>query len=147
MAVPAQLLGPVHGGIGVADQHLRAGGGVVGDHRTDAHRDHHLLVEPDRERRRQQLTEPRRNHAGTDRIGKIRADHDELVAAETGEGVTGAHAVAKPHGDLGEKIVSSGVAEPVVDRFELIEIAEQQRHPTFARHGALQRLGQPLVGQ
>ena len=51
----------------------------------------------------------------------------ELVAAEARRGVAGAHAAQQPLADRDEQLVAGGVAEAVVDRLELVEVAEQDR--------------------
>ena len=66
--------------------------------------------------------------------------HDELVAAEAGQQVAGAQAAAQPVGHLLEQVVAGLVAEPVVDRLEPVEVAEEQ-----ARRGPARRLGERLV--
>src|SRR4051812_2603007 len=58
-------------------------------------------------------------------------DH-ELVAAEPGHGVAVAHALGQPPGDLDEHRVTRVVPEPVVDRLEAVEVAEEHREPLGA---------------
>src|SRR5690606_265350 len=59
-------------------------------------------------------------------------EDDELVTAEPGDGVAVADAVAEPAGDLDEDGVARVVPEPVVDRLEAVEVAEQHREPLAA---------------
>ena len=54
-------------------------------------------------------------------------DDRELVAAEPGDGVAGAGHDLEPLGDGHEQLVALGVAEPVVDGLEVVEVQEQDR--------------------
>jgi hypothetical protein len=51
----------------------------------------------------------------------------ELVAAQAGDAVAGAHARGEPAGDGDEQLVAGRVAEGVVDRLEAVEVDEQHR--------------------
>ena len=53
------------------------------------------------------------------------ADHHELVAAEAGHGVGGAHALSQPVGGLHQQLVAGAVAEAVVDDLEVVEVEEE----------------------
>ena len=53
-------------------------------------------------------------------------EHDELVAAESGDEVLGAHGVAELLRRELEQVVAGGVAARVVDVLELIEVDEEQ---------------------
>ncbi len=71
---------------------------------------------------------------------------DELVAAEAGDGVVGAEGGLQAADDGGEDLVAAFVAEGVVDRLEVVEVAEQDRDPPAVPFGGSQREGDP-VGQ
>ena len=58
--------------------------------------------------------------------------HHELVAAEPGHRVAVAHLPRQPPGDLDENRVTRVVPEPVVDRLEAVEVAEEDREPLGA---------------
>ena len=66
------------------------------------------------------------------------AEHDELVAAEPGDGVAVADGAAEAVRDLDEHRVAAVVAEAVVDVLEAVEVAEQHRD------APLGAVGQPL---
>jgi len=62
------------------------------------------------------------------------AEHDELVAAESGDGVTEPECFAQAASDVGEETVPGVVTEAVIDKFETIEVEEQHREgPATAR--------------
>ena len=54
-------------------------------------------------------------------------EDDELVATGAGDDVVLPHAGPEAGGDLTEDLVADGVAVAVVDRLEVVEVAEQQR--------------------
>lgn len=56
-------------------------------------------------------------------------EDDELVTAEPRHGVAVAHTPAEPPGHLDEDGVARVVPEPVVDRLEPVEVAEEHREP------------------
>ena len=60
-------------------------------------------------------------------VGRARAEHDELVAAEPGDDVLHADRARDPVGDEHEELVAGVVAEPVVDELEPVEVDEH--HP------------------
>ena len=65
-----------------------------------------------------------------DRVGALVGrgqQHDELVAAQTGDEVAVAADRAQPVGDLDEDAVAGGVAEAVVDRLEAVEVEQHDR--------------------
>ena len=70
--------------------------------------------------------------------------HRELVPAETGDGVDVAGVGHQPPRDLDQHGVTRGVAEPVVDRLEAVEVDEEQRNPHAAPAGPVQGLRDPV---
>ena len=48
--------------------------------------------------------------SASSRLGDVLADHDELVAAEAGDLVAGAHAALEPAGDEEQQLVAGLVA-------------------------------------
>ena len=61
------------------------------------------------------------------------ADHNELVAAETSNGVSFAYRGSDAGYGLDEELVADGVAEGVVDGLEPVKIDEQHAaHPTVS---------------
>ena len=96
-------------------------------------------------------------HAAGQRDGvglvDVLADDDELVAAEAGDQVAGAHGGAQPVGHLDEQLVAGGVAERVVDDLEVVEVEEEagqaagagrNRSATYCASSV--RLGSPVSG-
>ena len=77
----------------------------------------------------------------------ILADDDELVAAEAGDGVAGAHDPAQPVGHRHQQLVAGGVTPAVVDQLETVEVDEQHRHLAARPAGAGQGLVEPLGQQ
>ena len=71
------------------------------------------------------------------------AQDGELVAAEPGHQVAVADRGAQPLGGLDQHRVAGLVAAAVVDQLEVVEVAEQQRHRSFAG----QRPAQGLAGR
>jgi hypothetical protein len=59
-------------------------------------------------------------------VGSDFQDDRELVAADAGDGVRGAHAAGQPPGGGAQQFVPGGVPESVVDVLEVVEVAEQQ---------------------
>ena len=95
-----------------------------------------------------------RSATGTrvERIVAAGSQHDdELVAAEAGEEGAVTDGASDPLGEHdGQQAVADAVAEAVVDRLEVVEVDEQQRHRADGRFGEqLVDLGQHLgaVGQ
>src|SRR5205823_13631775 len=65
-------------------------------------------------------------------------EHDrELVAAEAGHGVSGAHPVEQARGGLAEKLVAHRVAALVVDRLEAAAVHGEAAERRLARAGAV----------
>ena len=58
---------------------------------------------------------------------EVFAEHDELVAAEPGDGVAHPHHGANALGSLTEKHVACLVPETVVHHLEVVEVEEQHR--------------------
>jgi hypothetical protein len=86
---------------------------------------------------------------GLGRVPHVGADHDELVAPETGDEVVGPHGVGQSVGHGQQELVAGLMAEGVVDELEVVEVHEQHRHGRF-RPGelVLERLPQQAaVGQ
>ncbi len=125
--VAAGVLGPVHGHVGLSQQVGRIDG--VGPGQRDAHAhadpvraslDAHGLVEG-------------RPHTLGDcahvlGLGQLRAEHHELVAADPGQGVLGAHGCpdAPRHGH--QQLVAHLVPTRVVDHLEAVEVQEDHGH-------------------
>src|SRR5207302_4217862 len=120
---PPPLLGAVHGCVGVSQQGLcRITGSTNGDTKTGG--DVYLLA-VDR-----QLTGHGLDQAFTDAVRLPRAPDslahdDELVAAESGDGVTGPHGLAQTLGDGHQHAVAGRVTPAVVDELESVEVEEE----------------------
>ena len=68
-------------------------------------------------------------------------DHELVATHATGDG-SGFEAARQPIGDDADEAIASAVAECVVDRFEAVEVAEQQAHRVLLVGG-----GQDLIEQ
>ena len=92
-----------------------------------------------------------RQDALADGAGDVRTavdDDGELVAADAGDDVTGAHAAAQPLGEHEQELVAGGVTAAVVDVLEVVEVDEQQAHRTAALQDPVgDLLEQGAVGQ
>jgi hypothetical protein len=62
----------------------------------------------------------------------VLGEDGELVSAEARDRVSRAQRLLDPGGDRGEKLVTRGMAEAVVDDLELIEIEEEHRDGRLA---------------
>ena len=88
---------------------------------------------------------------GGDPVGHLVGEDDELVAAGAGDDVAGAHAAAQAGGHHLQDLVADGVPVAVVDRLEVVEVAEEQRPAALVpveeveERPAVQEAGQ-LVG-
>ena len=134
-ASPATVLGAVHRGIGVTDELVGALVAAVPDRDTDRRGEHHLVGAED-ERRAQHLVEATGAIGDLVDVARLVAEHDELVAAEPGDGVALARSRPQPLGDLDEQGVADVVTEAVVDVLEPVEVEQQQpddRAPALAR--------------
>ncbi len=65
----------------------------------------------------------------------------EFVPAEAGQDVSLPQGAAQPCGEFGEHLVPGGMAEPVVDALEIVEVEEPERHAI----PAAMRLGERLA--
>ena len=141
-AVAAQVLGAVHGGVGLAQQVFHAiaalgeqrdanaargavevGGNGVGrlQHRAD------LLSH-------QQGRAPGRFHVG----GHVVHQHHKLVAAQPGHGVARAQLLRKALCHLHQQRIAHGVAARVVDLLEIVEINVEHRPHLGGVEGTVQ---------
>ncbi len=71
----------------------------------------------------------------------------ELVAAEAGNGVTGAHRMRRAPADLDEYLVADAVSQAVIDVLELVEVAEEDAERHRVRSAWLQCMGEPVGEQ
>jgi hypothetical protein len=126
VAPTASLLGPVHGGVPVAQQVGGGHGRPRRQHHPDAgtHR-HAAPVDHDRlgGGRQQALGD-----AGRPLRGEVGAHDDELVSPEAGDGVVGPTGQRQLLGHAGEDDVARVVAQAVVDDLEAVEVEEEQPH-------------------
>ena len=140
----ARLLRRVHGDVGVAQQVVGAAlPGEPGDPDAGAEADPPV---PDLERVRRAprpaarpAPRPRRRRG---RRAAAAEQHDELVAAEPGDEVACAAGRDGAAGDLDEHQVADGVAGPVVDQLEAVEVEQEQRRARARGGGALQPLAE-----
>ena len=123
---PAQLLRPVHRGVGVPDQSLDVLPILGEKDRADAARERHLPPVQD-DRAADGLVEL----AGDARhvLGLLysRKQHGELVAPEAGHGVRRAHRGLQPPGHGAKARVPYRVPQGVVDHLEVVQVDEQER--------------------
>ena len=125
----------IHGGVGILKEPIHAGRVLVqGD--ADAGPDGPGL-RFDRER----FCDLTRQTVGQ-RLRFVPVRHpshdDELVAAVPADDVTGTNTVAQPARHRGEHDVAGLMAEPVVDRLEVVQVDEQQRQGLVGQSRALE---------
>ena len=139
----APLLGPVHRGIGLADDRLRRDR-RVGDHRdADADRDRQLDA-VDLDRRARGLADAVGDQHHLALGGEVLEQERELVPAEPGHGVHRAQQRAQPLAERRQQAVADGVAAGVVDLLEVVEVEEHARRagsPSGGRARARRRAG------
>ncbi len=144
ITVPPCFLGLVHRPVGVADQLLGLGQGIAGDDDPDAAGDGEvapILEVGD--------ADPPDDAIGDETdvvvvIAQSPAQHDELVATESGNGVGIARQEREPATDLGEHLVAGIVTERVVDRFEVVQVDIQDRKPRWLPFQGSKSLRQPV---
>ena len=132
------LLGAVHRGVGEAEQlerRLGAGADRHADRRADEH-----LVAGDDERAGERVDDADRDGLDRVEVGRARAEHDELVAAEPGDDVLDADRARDPVGDEHEQLVARVVAEPVVHELEAVEVDEHHADDVVGAAGAVDRV-------
>ncbi len=123
-AVATELLGPVHRGVGVAQQGLGRVGRRTGE--RDAHAGgHEDLALHQRDRARDRLGQALGHQLGGLLAGDVVAQDHELVAAEPRDDVGRPHRGAQAVGDRDQQPVTGGVAEAVVHHLEPVEVEEQ----------------------
>ncbi len=124
--VPPEILGPVHGVVGIAQQIFRfvvarmphgdsGADGGVGLRVVELERDLELLMKAFGDARRV-----------ADRLDVLR-DDDEFVAAEATDRVAGPADGSDPIGNRHEQLVADEVTETVVDGLEPVDIEEEHR--------------------
>jgi hypothetical protein len=121
----AELLGAVHGRIGVAQQRVRVDAfarRAAGD--ADARRDVARLALDD-QRIAQGLGEPAGDAQRVVLADHAGQQHGELVAAEPRDDVVGAQAARQALGHRADQPVAGAVAERVVDDLEVVEVDEE----------------------
>ncbi len=150
---PAGRLGLVHRGVGMAQQRL----GVVGIGRVQADADagSGAQLAPDQvERLAQGIEELAADVLDPDGGvgGQVGEQHEELVSTQPGEQVGVTQDRVQACGHAGQQLVSRGVAQPVVDLLETVQIDEHQRDRPIAAPRPRERelhllLGEDAVGQ
>ena len=80
-------------------------------------------------------------HFGGVSLGRdVLEQNGELVAAQAGDGVLGAHAASNARGHLGQQGVALLVAQAVVDDFEVVDVQEQHADRAEVAVGVSQSL-------
>ncbi|MNN05988.1 hypothetical protein D3C81_1187670 [compost metagenome] len=152
VAVAPVLLGLIHGHIRTADQlgHFLA---VVGEQAdADAGANEQLMATAGAERLLQEVDQILRHRRRLFGMVDGLQHQQELVAAQAGEHVLGADALAQSAGDQHQQLVPDRMTETVVDPLETIQIEEQHRHLAMQAAGPLDgaievRLHQQAIGQ
>ena len=73
-------------------------------------------------------------------VGEVLAQHDELVAAEAGNGVAGPQRSGQSRRQRNEELVAGLVAADVIDQLEVVEVHEQHRELGARAPGPGQRV-------
>ncbi|MNL16618.1 hypothetical protein D3C87_1376700 [compost metagenome] len=140
----AVLLGPVHGGLGVAVERHRLVAVRGKDGVADARRDEELVALDLKglAKGRHEITCQAHRLLGPRKPGP---DDGERVAPDPGDVVGGAEGPQEALGDLADQQVAGAVAEGVVDDLEAIEIQQQQAGLVPGALGLGQDLAQPVL--
>ena len=146
-AVAAVALGPVQRDVGVAQQ--LAGRGAVAARDADAgrHGQRRVLERGKPERFAQHVVQPFGHELGTGSQRHTLGQHDELVAAETADGVAVADDAVEAGRNRLEELVADLVAHGVVDRLEIVQVDEQRRDRRVLAAGAGQHVLGPVEDQ
>jgi len=141
-AVAAQVLGAVHGGVGLAQQVFHALA-TLGEQRDANAARGAVEVGGNGVRRlqhradllgHQQGRAPGRFHVG----GHVVHQHHELVAAQPGHGVARAQLLCEALGHLHQQRIAHGVPARVVDLLEVVEVDIEHRPHLGGIEGAVQ---------
>jgi hypothetical protein len=141
----ARPLGRVHGEVGLLEQRVDVAGIRRRlDRRTADADPHRYLPAPDRDR----LGELGLHAVGEGRgVAVVLQQHRELVTAEAGHGVAGAHHRPQPLGHRHEQLVTGRVPQGVVDGLEVVQVAEQDRQCPAVTLVQLHGVLHPVVEQ
>ncbi len=121
---PAVLLRLVERDVRVAEECTRVDLALAGE--RDAHaRGDECLEAVEIERLVERLDDALRDVLGLGDVLEVLAQHDELVTAETGDGVADAHDGADPLRSLPKQHIAGLVAQAVVHHLEVVEVEEQ----------------------
>ena len=115
------VLAPVHGHLRVAENLLGVGLVRAGDGNTEAQRHGHLGL-GQLDRLADLLEDPDRGPFGFCHPAGVLEEHGELVAVEARDRVAGANGSQDPHPDFDQEAVAFGVAHPVVDQLEVVDV-------------------------
>ena len=146
VAVPPAVLDVVHRDVRVLHQHVGVAA-VVGVERDAGARREVELATLDEVRRAELAEQVLRDDARVARVAHLLQHDDELVAAESRDGVAGAQRARQPRRHLLQDLVADVVAERVVDVLESIEVEEHQRHAGAMPAREHERLAQPVGEQ
>ena len=116
-------LGPVERKIGIAHQKIGVHRIVAADGDANAGADHHLLV-TDVVALVHQLDDALRQRAGFGRLAHLSLQNREFVATHARDHIIGSDKTAQPLGDHGQQLVAGGMAERIVDIFEVVEVEQ-----------------------
>ena len=146
------LLGAVHGGVGMAHQQLRVGTilriQADADAAADAEVGRVARAGPHGLNRALERGE----HLGRDRTGigivveTVEHDH-KFIAAVARDGVGFTHTFPEPLCHHAQHFIAGAVPKVVIDRFEAIQINQQQPHPRRLALGARQRQREAVLQQ
>jgi hypothetical protein len=137
---PAERLGVIHRGVGIAQQSVR--GGAVVREQADPDRRDRVELDAVQGVGCGQLVQKVGGHVGSvARARNTLEHHHELVPAQACDGVGLAHGREQALTDLNQQVVAHLVAEGIVDVLETVEIEEQYRQ----RLGVAARVGDRLL--
>ncbi len=133
---------PVESEVGVSQQVV---GLVAADGDPDRGSDQHFAAE-DLERLVHRIEDPV-CRVGDRRLVDVLEQDDELIAAEAGRCVGGAHAFQQASRSIAQDLVAGDVSEAVVDVLEGVEVDEQDSDPRAGAGGAGERVVEPVHEQ
>ena len=142
--VAADLLGPVHGHVGILDQNVRVNAVNRRDGDADAAGDKELNVFVIKGLAHG-LEQPVRYQGDSVERINIRQKNQEFVTTLPGQRIPQAQQHLEPVGEFDQQLIASGMAKAVVDVLEVVQIEKHQRHLVALAVHVVQGHLQPVI--
>ena len=135
----AGILGAIHGGIGVLEDHLSRLATIAGEGDADA-RTYRDVAFTEREGDTEAREHAARDHGGAVFVFEVFAKNGKFVTPEACDVITLAHELAEAGCRFDQQLVACGVAHRVIDLLESVEIDKEHGQGMLAPPDACQRL-------